>query len=89
MESDKPDAIFFDPDICESQFAYAAEFGDIPFWIKTGRTFGPRVLELAWGTGRITIPPFENGPQIDGIDFSQPMVAVAQYVPCQLGPFHI
>jgi SAM-dependent methyltransferase len=73
MESNRPDEIFFDPDIYESQFAYAAQFSDIPFWIRLAQTFGPRVLELACGTGRITLPAF-----VSGVDFSAPMLAVAQ-----------
>ncbi len=78
MESNRPDDVFFDPDIYESQFAYAAQFNDIPFWIELAKTYGPSVLELACGTGRVTIPLFESGIDIDGLDFSQPMLRVAQ-----------
>ena len=78
MESNRPDEIFFDPDIYESQFAYAAQFPDIPFWIRLAKTFGPKVLELACGAGRITIPAFESGVDIDGLDFSGRMLAVAR-----------
>lgn len=36
---------------------------------------GGRVLELAVGTGRIALPLAERGLTVDGIDFSEPMVA--------------
>jgi SAM-dependent methyltransferase len=78
MPSNKPDEIFFDPAIYESQFAYAAQFADVPFWIQLAKTFGPKVLELACGTGRVTIPAFESGVDIDGLDFSESMLKVAR-----------
>jgi SAM-dependent methyltransferase len=78
MQSNTPDEIFFDPDIYEAQFAYASQFGDIPFWIDLARGFGPKVLELACGAGRITIPAFENGIDIEGIDFARRMLALAE-----------
>ena len=78
MESNKPEDIFFDPDIYESQFAYVSQFTDIPFWIQLGKTFGPKILELACGNGRVTIPAFESGLDIDGIDFSQAFLDVAR-----------
>ena len=36
---------------------------------------GGRVLELAIGTGRIALPLAARGVEVDGIDFSEPMVA--------------
>jgi SAM-dependent methyltransferase len=78
MLSNKPDEIFFDPAIYESQFAYATQFTDVPFWIRLAKTLGPKVLELACGTGRITIPTFESGVDIDGVDFSELMLNVAR-----------
>ncbi len=37
-----------------------------------------RVLELACGTGRIAIPMAENGLEVTGIDYSEPMVSLAR-----------
>ncbi len=47
---------------------------DISFWIDTAKRFGPKVLELACGTGRLLIPIAEKAIQIDGIDFSPGMI---------------
>jgi SAM-dependent methyltransferase len=78
MSSNRPDELFRDPAIYESQYADAAQLTDIPFWIQLAKTLGPKVLELACGTGRITIPAFESGVDIDGLDFSEPMLKVAR-----------
>jgi SAM-dependent methyltransferase len=78
MSSNKPDELFVDPAFYESQFAYAAQLTDIPFWIRLAKSLGPKVLELACGTGRITIPVSESGVDIDGVDFSEPMLNVAR-----------
>ena len=78
MSSNRPDELFADPAIYESQFAYAAQLTDVPYWIQLAKTLGPKVLELACGTGRITIPAFESGVDIDGVDFSEPMLRVAR-----------
>jgi len=78
MLSNTPDDIFFNSAIYESQFAYAAQFTDVPFWIQLARTFGPKVLELACGTGRITISVFESGVDIEGLDFSESLLQVAR-----------
>lgn len=51
---------------------------DIPFWIKQARKYGEPVLELACGTGRITIPIAKEGIKIVGLDISQPMLAEAK-----------
>ncbi len=40
--------------------------------------YGPKVLELACGTGRITLPLYESGVDIDGLDFSDSMLRVAR-----------
>jgi 2-polyprenyl-3-methyl-5-hydroxy-6-metoxy-1,4-benzoquinol methylase len=36
------------------------------------------VLELAYGTGRVTIPVFESGIDVDGIDFSESMLSLVR-----------
>jgi ubiquinone/menaquinone biosynthesis C-methylase UbiE len=78
MEANGPGEIFFDGAIHDSQGACLFQRPDIAFWIHMDKTYGPKVLELACGTGRITIPAFENGVDIDGIDFSESMLRVAR-----------
>jgi SAM-dependent methyltransferase len=78
MQANQPDDIFFDGDIYESQFPYALPGPDVPFWIDLAKNFGPNVLELACGTGRVTIPVFESGVTVDGIDFSESMLNLAR-----------
>ncbi|HYF62511.1 MAG TPA: class I SAM-dependent methyltransferase [Herpetosiphonaceae bacterium] len=77
-QPNQPDDLIFDGVIHDSQFAYLFGQPDIGFWRELARECGPRVLELACGTGRITIPLFEAGVAIDGLDFSESMLRVAR-----------
>ena len=78
MKPNEPDEIFFDGMIHDSQWADHFQHPDIAFWIDLAKTFGPKVLELACGTGRITIPAFESGVDIEGLDFSESMLCIAR-----------
>jgi len=51
---------------------------DIPFYLRQIKKYGEPVLELACGTGRITIPIAEEGIQITGLDISEPMLSQAK-----------
>ncbi len=51
---------------------------DIPFYLNQVRKYGEPVLELACGTGRITIPLAEQGIQITGLDITDSMLAQAK-----------
>ena len=51
---------------------------DIPFYIRQVKKYGDPVLELACGTGRVTIPLAESGINITGIDISESMLSHAQ-----------
>ena len=51
---------------------------DIPFYIQQVKKYGDPVLELACGTGRVTIPLAESGINITGIDISESMLSHAQ-----------
>lgn len=77
-QPNQPDDLIFDGVIHDSQFAYLFQQPDIAFWRELAQAHGPRVLELACGTGRITIPLFEAGVAIDGLDFSESMLRVAR-----------
>ena len=49
---------------------------DIPFYLERAKELGGKVLELACGTGRITIPLAEAGINIWGLDYSSSMLDV-------------
>lgn len=51
---------------------------DIPFYQRRIQEYGQPVLELACGTGRLTIPLKQSGIDIDGIDASPNMLAHAR-----------
>jgi SAM-dependent methyltransferase len=51
---------------------------DISFYLRQARKYGEPVLELACGTGRITIPLAEQGIKITGLDVSEPMLSQAR-----------
>ena len=47
---------------------------DIPFYVEESKKAGSPVLELACGTGRVTIPVAEAGIEVVGIDSSAAML---------------
>ena len=49
---------------------------DIPFYLDRAKELGDKTLELACGTGRITIPLAEEGINIWGLDYSRSMLEV-------------
>ena len=51
--------------------------GDISFYVNQAKKIGQPVLELACGTGRITIPIADQGWEITGIDISTGMLKKA------------
>ena len=48
---------------------------DIPFYLEEARRAGGPVLELACGTGRLTIPIAQTGVEVVGLDQSASMLA--------------
>jgi ubiquinone/menaquinone biosynthesis C-methylase UbiE len=62
--------------------AYDAFYGDAPqisaFYERIAREAGGRVLELACGTGRVTLALAEAGLEVTGTDHSDGMLAVAK-----------
>ena len=71
-------------DIYEDARRYAAlagqHFGsrDAAYWKAQAAQGGGPVLELACGTGRLTLPIAVQGTEIGGLDASAPMLAVAR-----------
>lgn len=51
---------------------------DLPFYLKEAEKAGGQVLELACGTGRLTIPLAAAGVNISGLDIAAPMLAMAR-----------
>lgn len=51
---------------------------DIPFYLKQARELGGAVLEIACGTGRITIPLARAGVRITGLDLEEGMLRQAR-----------
>ena len=50
---------------------------DIPFFLSYAKP-GMNILEIACGTGRISIPLAKKGASITGMDLSRPMLQVLQ-----------
>jgi len=51
---------------------------DIPFYIAQAQKAGGSILELACGTGRITIPLARQGFDVTGLDISEGMLKIAK-----------
>jgi SAM-dependent methyltransferase len=51
---------------------------DIPLYMELAQRYGDPILELACGTGRVTIPLAERGFGITGLDISEPMLDSAR-----------
>ncbi len=51
---------------------------DITFYIAQAQKAGGSILELACGTGRITIPLARQGFDVTGLDISEGMLKIAK-----------
>ena len=58
---------------------------DIPFYVKAAKKAGGPVLELACGTGRLTLPIARSGVDITGVDISRPMLSRAREKAAKIG----
>ena len=52
--------------------------GDLPLFLELAREQGPRVLEIACGSGRVLVPLARAGFDVVGIDVSAHMLALAR-----------
>lgn len=61
---------------------YDAEYvhirADIPYYERVARETDGSILELACGTGRLSIPMAEAGAEVLGVDIAESMIARAQ-----------
>ena len=51
---------------------------DLPFWLAQARQYGGPILELACGSGRLSIPLAQAGFAVTGVDVSPGMLAEAK-----------
>jgi SAM-dependent methyltransferase len=56
--------------------SYVTTDFDLPFFLKETRRAGGRVLELACGTGRLSIPLLQAGVDLTCVDYSEEMLEV-------------
>jgi len=49
---------------------------DVEFWLDLAKEIGDPILELACGSGRITIPLAQAGYRITGLDYSSEMLKI-------------
>lgn len=68
-------SIYFDGEHYDRR--YADYQFDIPFWRELASRHGPRVLEVACGTGRVAIALAEDGADVVGVDVSPSMLHTA------------
>lgn len=52
--------------------------GDVAFYVAAAREAGGPVVELACGTGRVTLPIARAGVAVTGLDASEGMLAIAR-----------
>jgi SAM-dependent methyltransferase len=57
---------------------HASYTADLGTYIEHARKFGPKVLELGSGTGRVLIPLARAGFLVTGVDTSDDMMAICQ-----------
>ena len=58
--------------------AYSDYTEDIDFWVEQAKHYGGPVLEIACGTGRITMPLAKEGFDVTGIDLAESMLEQAE-----------
>ena len=77
-EMKKPDCLplYSDPELYDAQQWNYRD--DIPFYVDRALKAGSPVLEIACGSGRITIPLAEAGLETVGLDISEDMLAHAR-----------
>jgi SAM-dependent methyltransferase len=68
--------IYSDAEFYEREFAQRTH--EIPFFLKHARLANGPVLEVACGTGRLTLPIARDGIPISGLDVSAPMLEIAR-----------
>lgn len=70
------DNLYYDGTTYDQRYADYAD--DVPFWRDLAGRHGPEVLELAAGTGRISVPLARDGHNVTGIDVAPAMLREAE-----------
>jgi SAM-dependent methyltransferase len=83
MRQEKIADIYLDGRYYDQLFAHVSE--DLPFWISQVNQYGDPVLELACGTGRITIALAQAGFDVTGIDNAEGMLREARRKSAEAG----
>lgn len=68
--------IYADAEFYDQEFAQRTH--EVPFFLKHARLANGPVMEVACGTGRLTLPIAREGILITGLDVSAPMLAIAR-----------
>src|SRR5579862_1306178 len=68
--------VYADAEFYEQEFATRGH--EIPFFLQQAELSKGPVLEVACGTGRITLPIARAGIEITGLDVSRPMLDLAR-----------
>ena len=69
-------AIYEDAEFYDLEFA--SRSFELPFFLEYARQLGGPILEVACGTGRLTLPLARAGHDITGLDLSPQMLALAR-----------
>ncbi len=69
-------SLYQDPEFYDAEFATRDR--EIPFYRRWSEKTGGPILEVACGSGRLTLPIAEQGLEIVGLDLSAPMLARAR-----------
>jgi len=64
-------AKYYDP-----AYAVKPDLDDIDFYVELASSVGGKTLEVACGTGRVLIPTARAGVEIEGLDFSDPLLEI-------------
>ena len=83
MTQEKIVDIYLDGRHYDQLFTNGSE--DLPFWISQAKQYGDPVLELACGTGRITVALAQAGYYVTGIDNAEGMLREARIKSAEVG----
>jgi SAM-dependent methyltransferase len=68
--------LYYEPEHYDER--YRDYVGDIAWWREAAARYGPKVLELACGSGRVLVPMAAAGATVTGVDISAGMLAAAR-----------
>ncbi|MBY8985617.1 MAG: class I SAM-dependent methyltransferase [Candidatus Lokiarchaeota archaeon] len=78
MKEDNEDYFYINGQHYDNMIKSRNAYESVPFYVKHAKKYGGPILELACGTGRITIPITKEGLSIVGLDYSVKMLEQAK-----------